>query len=187
MRGLLIITTFLSLFGCGRQDAANGDLSKTAGLSNGASRTEWSLTPEQSAAGIPAGFGHQIDMQNRFNPRWLRYQEKDHGINLGWVVGPVGQWTFHRESGAAGPIRYEEPIAIHNQVGGFLRHKSREYGINLAWNASPKYEWVIKGSLVGTVGSAPVGLFNLTQNDFVVYCSREYGVELRWARDCPSR
>ena len=67
---------------------------------------------------------------------------------------------------------------------GYVKFQSREYGINLDWSASPSYEWVLKGAVVGTVGSAPVGLFNTRQNDFVVFCHLEYGTPLRWARDC---
>jgi hypothetical protein len=186
MRTILHTLILLSLSACGSgHDGQDAGSSATAAVGDFAARLEWTLSPEATAAGIPAGFGHQIDLKNNYRGNWIQYRPRnDGGVNIGWVVAPQGEFTLHRQSGAPGPTKYDELLAIHNKYGGFLRYKEREYGINLVYDPSPSYEWQFKGSLVGTLGSAPVGLYNTRIKQFVVYCDREYGIQLKWAKDC---
>jgi hypothetical protein len=188
MRHIPVLAIFLATLSCGAAPhAANGGSSATAALAESTAMNEWTLSAESTAVGIPAGFGHQVFLKNRYlGDWWLSYRVQDYGINLGYKPGPTGEFTFHRQSGATGPIRFGEPLALHNSQGGFLQHQVRDYGINLSYGPSPSYFWVIKSPdpTAGMVGHGLVGLYNLIQQDYVVYCTRDYGAHLRWARDC---
>jgi hypothetical protein len=132
-----------------------------------------------------------IRLQNSTSKMCLVYGSRPFGINLKWrncqASGP--NIFFRRKSGnASDPITFDEPVAIYVAGGFYLYYASRPFGINLKWSNTPKYDWQIR-SLGGTGHPVPtkfqnVGFFNLTARDYVVYCTRPFGINLRWARDC---
>jgi hypothetical protein len=132
-----------------------------------------------------------VRLQNSTNDQCLVYGSRPFGINLKWRGCQVGgpNIYFRRKSGnASDPITFDEPVAIYVTGGFYLYYHWRPLGINLKWSNTPKYDWQIR-SLGGTGHPVPtrfqnVGLFNLTTRDYVVYCTRPIGINLRWARDC---
>lgn len=109
------------------------------------------------------------------------------GINLGWSDGTTRQWRFRRTTGATGPLRYGERLALRNtKYMDYLHYGSRACGINLVWTDDPDYEWVIKGGPTGTAVTveADNALYNLSEPDYLVYAWRPGDViNLRWWKD----
>jgi hypothetical protein len=74
--------------------------------------------------------------------KYLRYQERDYGINLVWDAKPFYEWqifggrvgtTIVKLPGGRGLV---EPVVSLSNVrkNSFLVYGRREYGINLAWS-----------------------------------------------------
>jgi hypothetical protein len=138
---------------------------------------------------------YAYSVANRFGDgvtRYVKYGERDYGINLVWTPSQFERnFRFSRPSAAGGLLQYGERVAIYVDQGGYLKYGDRKYGINLVWSNAPVYEWEIRGEAVngqrpGTTVQTqmPVGLYNSTRGDYVAYCSSEYGINLRWASDC---
>jgi hypothetical protein len=70
--------------------------------------------------------------------------------------------------------------------GEYVNYGERDYGINLKYSKRPSYEWEIRGGERGTSVNAalPMGIYNAVADDYLVNCSRDYGIDLKWARDC---
>jgi hypothetical protein len=107
-------------------------------------------------------------------------------VNLGWVALASGAIKFIRSSSVTSPVVRNEVIAIKIEGFGHLGYFRRSSGINLGVFDVPKYEWQIKSNSEGrrVNTAAKVGLYNIKKKDFVVYCVRDNGINLRWARDC---
>ncbi|MEP0825915.1 MAG: hypothetical protein HRF40_10550 [Nitrososphaera sp.] len=92
---------------------------------------------------------------------------------------------FQRPSGSKEPVKFEEPIAVYVRGGGFLIYKKRDTGINLGWSGTPKYEWKMLGGNAGSEVPTmkQVGLFNMVENDSVMYEPRDWGINLKWFKD----
>jgi hypothetical protein len=127
----------------------------------------------------------------------LVYGHQDFGINLRNVKtkeedGPRNV-TFQRQSGATGPLKYGERVALYmrkkEKKGEFIYYTKRDVGPNLGWSKEPKYEWEIRGGSQGEAikTDVPVGLFSTIENDYLVYCERPLSVNLRWAKDKESK
>ncbi len=147
--------------------------------------------------------GEATFLHNRFIRKSVGYGSREYGVNLVWKDGRSRGIRFVRASGSTGALTLREPFAVYVEGGKYLKYESREYGINLVWSDTPVYEWEFRGCDAsrfssqaycvtsptrpgtGTINSyRPVGLFNRTSNDYVVYCEREYGINLKWAKDC---
>ncbi len=163
---------------------------------------QWNWDIQHSRTQILSG--DSVTFTNLTEDKCFYYGEREYGINLVWGNCINPNVTFLRKAGP-GPIHYGEQVAIkinnadktNPKVGqGFLRYQKREYGINLAWSNEPVYEWIIRsaagpemdGKDVLTRGAlnSLLGLYNEVEPDFLLYCSRKYGINLRWTKDCPS-
>jgi hypothetical protein len=138
---------------------------------------------------------YAYSVANRFGDgvtRYVKYGEREYGINLVWTPSQFeGNVRFARPSGAAGPLKYGERVAISVDRGGFLKYGDRDYGINLVWSRAPVYEWEVRGDAANsqwpgatTRTEKAVALYNTTRADYLAYCGRDYGIDLRWASDC---
>jgi hypothetical protein len=128
-------------------------------------------------------------LQNQTNSLCLIYGWRPLGINLKWSGCQAGSPNvfFRRKSGnASDPIVFDEPVALYVTRGFYLYYGRRQFGINLKWSNTPKYEWLIRSASGRPVPTnyVDVALFNQTTRDYVVYCTRPIGINLRWARDC---
>lgn len=134
--------------------------------------------------------GQLCNLYNHSAGRVLEYQERTFGINLGFDEPqrvPLNI-RFERTAGA-GPIFFDEPVAIHVSGGGYLIYQERTWGINLGWSATPVYEWRIRGGQGVVIfaglhaNTQAVSLFNTDKNVAVVYGKRTVGPDLRWFKD----
>jgi hypothetical protein len=127
--------------------------------------------------------------------QFVTYGRREYGINLVWIRSKpqTDNFTLSRASGAGGQINYGDVVALKEKTGGYIYYKSRKYGINLEFSAQPVYEWEVRGGRTGTPvvqgkwGDSPnnisdvmISLYNRTINCYVVYGTREYGINLVW-------
>lgn len=62
---------------------------------------------------------------------YLRYWDREYGINLVWSDTPVYEWRLY---GGVGSIKTSEPIFLYNAVEhDHVVYASRQYGIHLRW------------------------------------------------------
>jgi hypothetical protein len=152
-------------------------------------------------------------LRNLVEHKDLIYGKRTWGIDLVWDGNFILRDDAHRlcitiqgsdSQASASPVRYFRPAAIRVGRGpylyrAYLKHGSRDYGIDLVWSDAAVYEWelhVKQGPLVGDeIGPRParvawgftVALYNRTVRDYLVYCERDFGINLKWVRDCPRR
>lgn len=135
---------------------------------------------------------HTYDLFNVTTAEAIKYGERPVGINLVWTdPDSSDNVRFARKSGSADPLRYFEPMAINIRGGGWLVYKRRDRGVNLGWSDSPRFEWELRddvaqdkagpGGIVKT--SLTLGLYNQVEKDFLMYESRDWGINLKWFRD----
>lgn len=103
------------------------------------------------------GSDRNYNLKNTRTRTFLQYEEQTFGINLGWTddASPqtarrVSRWFFTRPGGAAGQLRYGEPIAVgYGKAPSFLHYEHRTVGINLGWVRDPAFEWKLLGGVAG--------------------------------------
>jgi hypothetical protein len=125
------------------------------------------------------------------NDQYIKYGSRNHGINLVWSpYFPQRNVRFIRppNSSNTGPLKYDEPLAMYVDGGGFVKYGSRSYGIDLVWSTTPSYEWRIKPQFhnAGEVINPYhywMGLFNTAKNASLHYGIRDYGINLEWRTD----
>jgi len=123
---------------------------------------------------------------NRTTGQVVVYGEREYGINLVWSSSlSAANIRFERPAGASGAIKFDEPLAIYVQGGGYVVYQSRDYGINLGWKSSldaSAYQWRIRGGPAGTpvLAKQHIILTNTKVDRDVVYGEREYGINLVW-------
>lgn len=139
---------------------------------------EWEIRPGPGNAMS----GRMYSLYNAYTNSYVRYGERDFGINLVWSNTAPNNVTFEREGG--GTINYGDRVAMRIADGGYVRYQSRDWGINLVWSSSPHYEWVIQGGSGPVPLDTPVRLHNTVEQDDVIYCQRPFGINLVWADDC---
>ncbi|MBI4510304.1 MAG: hypothetical protein HY698_11775 [Deltaproteobacteria bacterium] len=163
---------------------------------------QWPQTyASTNSNGLDLGPGKAIELVNLSISRYIGYDSRDYGINLGWYTSPP--LTFIRfATPGGGPILNCGLVAIH--AGGarpspYVVYGSRTYGINLVWSPIPVYEWRIQvagkscgepvrvgtqydayGNVVATGAYDRFGLFNTRIARYVVYGKRTYGINLVW-------
>ncbi|MBB5868453.1 hypothetical protein F4553_001832 [Allocatelliglobosispora scoriae] len=129
--------------------------------------------------GLPtwsAGYGPMRNQSNGLKA--LRYAVRDYGINLNWTDWPNSKWEVYGQGlPTNGSITDTTNVAIKVPGGGYLRWSPQEWGIDLGWSSTPVYEWNLITTATGQA------LYNRTRNDYVVYGSRFWGVNLIWLGD----
>jgi hypothetical protein len=129
-------------------------------------------------------------LQNVTHSEIIVSKRRTYGINLSWgePIAEYGNVRLELQDGL-GQIMQGQVIAIHVADGGYLYYQERQYGINLEFSSAPKYEWELRPTepvepKEPVKQRARVGLYNRVHRDYVVYCERKYGINLRWAKDC---
>jgi hypothetical protein len=108
------------------------------------------------------------------------------GINLVWDARNAGSnIMIVRTSGAKGPIKHGDFIAIHVKGGKYLSYQKRPVAVNLGWSESPAEEWQVIGGPEGepVVVGQPFALKNKVGNVVLVFAEREFGINLRFDED----
>lgn len=149
---------------------------------------DWSVVPNDPSVKTvaPDSGNFAYDLLNLTCSQALKYGQRTWGINLVWGdPAQMDSIRFQRPSGSKEPVKFEEPIAVYVRGGGFLIYKKRDTGINLGWSSTPKYEWKILGGNAGSEVPTmkQVGLFNMVENDSVMYEPRDWGINLKWFKD----
>jgi hypothetical protein len=150
---------------------------------------EWRVTGGPGVTQINNAEAYWLFSNN--NDQYIKYGSRDYGINLMWSpYFPQRNVRFMRQpsSGNTGPLKYDEPLAMYVDGGGFLKYGSRSHGIDLVWSNTPSYEWRIKPQFhnAGEVINPYhywMGLFNTAKNASLHYGTREYGINLKWGTD----
>jgi hypothetical protein len=143
-----------------------------------ANSVEWELRPERGAVMS----GQLYSIFNTYIDSYVRYGEREYGINLVWSDTAPNNVALERQGG--GTINYGEPVAMRITDGGYVRYQSRKWGINLVWSSSPHYEWEIYGGSGAVPSGTRVRLYNTVEKDDMIYCPRWRGINLTWADDC---
>lgn len=186
----LILLVVLSLSLCFREDRA---------AAQGLRTTDWTLFDYRNDVDASderyGGVGNVLpgvtySLQNKSNPNIVKYGSREYGINLVWGTPNIrqeGDIRIEPQQGS-GPIKQGQVVAIHVVKGGYLYYKSRKYGINLDFARTAQFEWELRPNPLEPRDAVPLkksfGLYNRVVRDYVVYCNREHGINLAWARDC---
>jgi hypothetical protein len=126
---------------------------------------------------------------NRTVQQVIKYGERTDGIKLVWDRN-VGLANVKFEQDNPDGLIYEgRATAIHVLNGGYLCYGQQTSGINLVWSQSPVYEWqIMRGAPPEPRDKVQsldkIVLYNTKAQDYVIYCERRYGINLRWAEDC---
>ncbi len=150
---------------------------------------EWRVTGGPGVSQINNAEAYWLFSNN--NDQYIKYGSREYGINLVWSpYFPQRNVRFMRQpnSGNTGPLKYDEPLAMYVDGGGFVKYGSRSHGIDLVWSTTPSYEWRIKPQFAnaGEVINPYhywMGLFNTAKNASLHYGTREYGINLDWRTD----
>ncbi|GAB3006825.1 hypothetical protein GCM10027184_75380 [Saccharothrix stipae] len=115
--------------------------------------SRWFFTRHGADTG-PVKYGERIALGYGIAPSYLRYEERTVGINLGWSVTPVFEWTL-LGGPRGGPVGTGERLAIHNAkactatVPGVLIHFDRTVGCDIGWPDSQPWWDQAKDKLAG--------------------------------------
>ncbi|UGS34917.1 hypothetical protein DSM104329_01299 [Capillimicrobium parvum] len=131
--------------------------------------------------------GVDYELHNRTGGQ-LGYDNRTFGVDLGWVGHSGGTFEFMRKAPPGvrdhrrGPIAEDEDVAIYNSKSRrYLIFKSRgETKAELDWSRTPTYEWQVQGQ-----HGAGFALFNDRVDRFLVYQSKNYGINLGWLTGPP--
>ena len=121
---------------------------------------------------------------------YVRYEERDRGINLGWSEAPVYEWKIVLGTQRT-TVPSNTPVALFNLTrNDYMIYAQREYGINLKWLTDTKKtnarDWLLQGSLRGQ--KICLRLRNVTQKDkrensYISYGERDNGINLMWSAE----
>jgi len=90
----------------------------------------------------PIKYGENVAIMETTQKKYLRYQEREYGINLVWDAKPFYEWQiFGGQAGTTivkrpGGRGLAEPVVSLSNVrkNSFLVYGGRDYGINLIWS-----------------------------------------------------
>ena len=190
---ILLVSTFA--VGCGsvedenkQQEFSEAELAAAVEKVTEAQATEWQFRNAASGGSGGLNPGVALGMFDSYDGSYLKYSERNFGINLGWTRSFLSNVTLARQDTRDHrSIKSGEPIALRINGGGYVKYQRRDWGINLAWSSTPVYEWELRSNTLGQAlaMNQKVRLFNRTANDNVVYCWRPHPVvNLAWNGDC---
>ncbi|WP_437534068.1 hypothetical protein WME79_08215 [Sorangium sp. So ce726] len=92
----------------------------------------------QAGGAVRYGEPVALFVTNPSAEKYVKYREREYGINLVWSPDAVYQWRI--TGGAPGtPVDLNQPFGLSNDVQTHVVYCPREYGINLRWNADCPY------------------------------------------------
>lgn len=124
----------------------------------------------QGSDTTPIRYGELVAIRIR-GGGYLRYGQRDYGINLKWSEDPVYEWQFAGSGSSMGmDVRLGDAVGlVNNTAGDTLFYDPRRYGINLKWladkgkyNDTPWYESVADavGSFFREFGTLLIEILN---------------------------
>jgi hypothetical protein len=136
-----------------------------------------------------ASFGVEYELYNKVTQ--LGYEDRTFGIDLGWV-GSGGHFEFRRQAPAGttdhrrGPIAGDENVAIYNtKTRRYLMYYKRgDTKAELEWSSKPVYEWQIQDQSASG-GRVHFALFNDRVDKYLIYQTKNYGINLGWLNNTP--
>ena len=127
-------------------------------------------------------------IKNLVVQRSFIYGERDRGINLNWAKENQSNIIIKRKSASTEPIKFGELVAIQvkdSPQKWYLKYKVRTRTVNLGWSTTPVYEWKFIGGKDDEVvtTSRGLGIYSIVEKDNLVYCKRNWGINLKWEKD----
>ena len=123
---------------------------------------------------------------NTYVDKYVKYGQREYGIDLHYYDGNHQNFKYEKQGG--GDIKYGDSVAIKVGSWGYLYYAPQPdwYGFDLKFSSYPKYEWKIYGGQHGhkVPTGYKVSIYNDYRNDHMVYCKRQYGINLSWANEC---
>ncbi|WP_157519375.1 hypothetical protein [Herbidospora mongoliensis] len=130
-----------------------------------------------AASGAPSAilYGERVAINVR-GGGYLRYGEREYGINLKWSDEPVYEWRLLGNPSLVNtPVDIANPVGLYNTVANdYVFYDPRRYGINLKWlrdkgkfNSKPWYE---------SVADALTGILDELGNFVFEIVNRAFGV-----------
>lgn len=126
-----------------------------------------------NGASGPIRFGEIVAIAVR-DGGFLRYGEREYGINLKWSDTPAFEWRLRATAVVAdNPVNTSDIVGLFNTVAGdYLFYDPRRFGINLKWlrdegkfNGTPWYERV--GTLLWGLGRQLISVIRELVNRIV--------------------
>src|SRR5438132_7577377 len=123
----------------------------------------------------------------------LGYENRNFGVNLGWVGHGGGWFEFLRQAPAGvrdhrvGPIASDENVALYNtKTRRYLMYVDRaDTKAEVEWSSTPVYEWRIQDQSASG-GRVHFALFNNRVKKYLVYKFQNYGINLGWLNNAPA-
>ncbi|MBF0440563.1 MAG: hypothetical protein HQK54_01540 [Oligoflexales bacterium] len=206
MNTKLLSKTAVSIFllftiACGNEqkDTDNSSSQLNAGvIYTMADAYDWVLVSDRNPSLVEAiysGETYRLFNAYREGLQYIRSGKREYGINLVWDTnGANSVIQIIKPNVSYGmPINNGGPVAIRisgrntNDYGGYLYYKERKYGINLEFSSTPQYQWQIStqdGTVPWTKKFIRITNTDPRANSSIVWCSREYGINLKWQKDC---
>ena len=108
--------------------------------------------------------------------------------NIGWTspADHAANIKIVRQPSKRGAMINGELVALYLKDYGYLYYKHQQLGLNWGGTNSPRYQWRFDDGLgAGHVlkTNTPVSLQNSVEKDSLIYCKREFGMNVRWAKD----
>jgi hypothetical protein len=152
----------------------------------------WNVVPQSSE---PIMENRLYRLFNQYNHSYLDYYPRSRGINLAFNHAlATANIKFVRQLFSPIPIKYGERVAIYVERGGYLYYHYQTWGINLSYSTTPVFQWELRDASYlngGTPNHATISsrstfaLINTSNNGYLIYGSRTWGPNLKWATTVP--
>lgn len=117
----------------------------------------------------------------------IGYENRTFGVDLGWVNGGFFVFVRKTQEGRRDrqirPLSTEANVALYNtKRNAYLKYYFRgDSKAELEWSDTPVYEWQIQDQSASG-GRVYFALFNTVLKEYLVYQSKNYGINLGWLR-----
>ncbi len=121
-----------------------------------------------------------------YNNQYVKWGQQSYGPDLWFYGGNMFNMKYERYGG--GDVHYGDKVAIRVGNYGYLYYVPQQngYGYDIRYSNQPKYEWEIHGGQYGwkVPTNYNVSIYNQYRHDEMVYCQRNYGIDLSWGSEC---
>jgi hypothetical protein len=115
----------------------------------------------------------------------LTWSGETWGIDLDWSDSPA-LWKVEAQGGPH--LMRGQAVALRVWGGGWLVYGHQDWGVDLVLSDTPSYEWYVLGGTPGSplTGATPFALWNSAADDYLVFGTQTFGVDLNWDKKLPS-